>query len=757
MLARVVVRRAKTEARSIPPPIRPSTGPPPRSIAERSFIALVCVTMLTPLVVFNHLLSFSAPKAFFFRILVEVTLPLYCYLLLTTERYRPNLKNPLTICLLAFLAVNLVSTFAGENILRSVWGNFERMGGSFNLAHLILFYLYLVSLAQMGEACIRPAITALIAAGGVTALDGFLVRITNNHFLVKDPYFPRVSAALGNPIYLPGFLVIPIFLNLYCLVREKRRWLQAVYLGLTGAELYCTWLSGTRAALVAIVVAAGISVTLFVLLTRDRKIRLAGSLALAAAAVVLGVGLVHFGDRLNPKDASTLSRLAQWKVALRGFPDHPILGTGPENYYVVANRYSLHTDAKGIYSATPGYDYTPWYDKPHNYLLEILVTTGLLGLLLYLAAFGITIWIQVRAFLRQDMRLGELCCLVAALIAYFVQNLFGFDTISSSLVWVAFLGMTGLWWRPHVRGREVAPSRRFVAGAVAVTAASMVVAIYAGNAIPLREAFDLGHGYLYSLSDPRKSLDYFEAARSLPFDVDPVKSSAMYSEFALDSLKNPLADKSLRVEILGNALAAVRRAIALVPDDPTEYQYVANLCMDSAIANHSPLDPQADEAIDRALALAPENLLLLKDRARIMLMRRNFAGAEQVLNHIMQEVPGDISAKIQLAEIYWNEGKPDAAMLLSEQAFKDGYHPQKARDVEWLGAAYEGQGYYRAAIYIYEMAVKIEPDNVDDYWHLAKVYGEIGRKKDAITIARGLARVKPSRAREMEDFIASLK
>ncbi len=734
----------------------PSTGAASRSIAERSFTALVCLTMLTPLVVLNHLLSFSASKAFFFRILVEITLPLYVYLLLTAQRYRPSLQHPLTICLLAFLAINLVSTFAGENVLRSFWGNFERMGGSFNLVHLVLFYLYVVSLAQLGEDFIRPPLLALLAVGGLTALDGALVKLTNNHFLIQDPYFPRVSAAQGNPIYLPGFLVILIFLNLYCLVREPRRGLQAVYVGLTGAELYCIWLSGTRAGLVALLVAVAVSAVLFVILNRNRKIRLTGGVALAMAALVLGAVLIHFRSRLSARDASTVSRLVQWSVALRGFRDRPVLGTGPENYYVVTNQYSRHADAKEIF-AGPYTDYTPWYDKPHNYVLEILVTTGILGLLTYAGLFGLTLWIQMRAFSRRALSLGALCFLVAALVAYFIQNLFGFDTISSSLVFFVFLAMTGLWGRPRVQGRELARTPRFTVGAVVAAAALMGGAIYAANINAIRQAWDLGHGYLYSLSDANKSLSYFEAARRVPFNFDPVRSAAMYSEFALDSLKNALVNKPLAENIVRNATEVVRQAIAQVPNDPTNYQYEANLFMASATANHSALDPGAEDAINHALALAPENLPLLKDQARMKLMQRDYTGAAQVLTHVLQEVPGDLSAKMALAEVYWYGGKQQAGFLLGQQAITEGYHPLKASDFDWMGTAYEAQNNYKGASVIYELAVLVEPNNVEDYWRLANMYGKIGRKQEAITIARGIARVNPSRAQEMNDFVAALK
>ena len=82
-----------------------------------------------------------------------------------------------------------------------------------------------------------------------------------------------------------------------------------------------------------------------------------------------------------------VSRLNNWKIAYEGFKEKPVLGWGQENYqYVFAKHFlpEMYNDA-------------PWYDRSHNFLLDWLVSGGILGLLSFLAPFGLTLWLTIRS------------------------------------------------------------------------------------------------------------------------------------------------------------------------------------------------------------------------------------------------------------------------------------------------------------------------------------------------------------------------
>src|SRR5438128_1659028 len=108
-----------------------------RKVISQIFFLLVCLSVTAAFWVSKEMLfPYVTTKAFFFRIVIELALPLYAYLLISDPSLRPNLKNPITLSVLAFFVISLISSFAGDNAGHSLWGNFERMGGTFYLAHL---------------------------------------------------------------------------------------------------------------------------------------------------------------------------------------------------------------------------------------------------------------------------------------------------------------------------------------------------------------------------------------------------------------------------------------------------------------------------------------------------------------------------------------------------------------------------------------------------------------------------------------------
>jgi hypothetical protein len=122
-----------------------------KKLVPALFAGLFVLTWLAPFLVFRDLLfPYITSKAFFMRVLVELMLPLYAYLLLTRPELRPDLRrNRLHQAVLAFLFFSLLAALFGVNPLKSFWGNFERMGGWYYLLHLTLLYFYAACLCAI--------------------------------------------------------------------------------------------------------------------------------------------------------------------------------------------------------------------------------------------------------------------------------------------------------------------------------------------------------------------------------------------------------------------------------------------------------------------------------------------------------------------------------------------------------------------------------------------------------------------------------
>jgi hypothetical protein len=277
-----------------------------------AFYVLFCATWMAPLLVFReYLFPYITSKAFSLRIMVELTLPFYIYLIVAYKELRPNLKNPIVAGGILFLVISLFAGFFGVNPLKSFWGNFERMGGVYYLAHLTLLMFYTLCLCQMGKAWVKAALWGMLGSAILVTIYGWgiwmgLDKAINSTFgpstVLPDPTLPRISSTLGNPIFFASMLILPIFLALFLLVREKRSWLRTVLTASVGLMLVGVYMSTTRGAILGMVAGVFCALLVYVYLTGSAKLRKYG--AWSAAVLVLVVGLLYV-QRLRGGEEAT--------------------------------------------------------------------------------------------------------------------------------------------------------------------------------------------------------------------------------------------------------------------------------------------------------------------------------------------------------------------------------------------------------------------------------------------------------------------
>jgi O-antigen ligase len=230
---------------------------------------------------------------------------------------------------------------------------------------------------------------------------------------------------------------------LFFILQSEKKY-QKVFFGLCAlVQLLAIYQSGTRGAVVGLILGGFISSVLYLFFTKNKKLKFYGSIVVGV--IVLVSGLLYLNSDKLPtgstlkrvfqlNDTNTQARLVQWKTALSGFKDRPFLGTGPENYYIVSNKYFNPE----IYN----YDRS-WFDKPHNFLLEILITTGVLGFVFYVSIIFFSFYAVYLGFKNGFLSLAEGTLLFAGMLSYQIQNLFVFDSVPSSLmfyIYVAFFG-----------------------------------------------------------------------------------------------------------------------------------------------------------------------------------------------------------------------------------------------------------------------------------------------------------------------------
>lgn len=112
-------------------------------------------------------------------------------------------------------------------------------------------------------------------------------------------------------------------------------------------------------------------------------------------------------------------RAVLWKYGIQFFLEKPIIGYGPENLEQEYARFDINQD------------------RPHNLLIQLATTSGIIGMLSYCTAIGIIIIKGIRCFSRKDsvQRL-----VLFAVVAYLISAMFGNSMYYTSPYFFIFLG-----------------------------------------------------------------------------------------------------------------------------------------------------------------------------------------------------------------------------------------------------------------------------------------------------------------------------
>lgn len=727
------------------------------------FFFLVLASLLAPWLVSKELLfPYITTKALFFRLVIELALPLYLYLLLDNKNLRPNFKNPLTISLVAFFLISVISSFAGVNVTRSLWGNFERMGGAYYMAHLLALYFYVLMLGQMGGKYLWWFMQCVVGSAALMAVYGIFVRLQWINVLA-DPSFPRISATLGNPIFFASFLIFPLFLALWFGLRAENTAAKVFYWLAAFLQLIGIYLSGTRGAVVGLAVGVFVAAVLYIILTTQTRLRFYSSVllgifvALAAVLFVFSKNLPQ-GTMLrrvfNLNDSNSQSRLIQWKIALNGFKDKPVLGTGPENYYVPGNKY--YDPELYLYDRS-------WFDKPHNYLLEILVTTGILGFLAYGAALVFAVWIIWKNYRAQILSLGEFCLLVAGLVVYQIQNLFVFDTIPASLMFFVFLGFVAYLWV------ELQPSRKhgdnymvlspiFSASVMVVSLFLVTYTIHASVVSPARISKSINYGYAYAQANIKTADGYFNNALALPFNLDPSEVVSKYSDFVVGlSVAAPKSEAVFVNERFERAITMAEDYVEKVDNEPIIWQKLSRLYLYQAIFRGTGVNVRAFEAAEAAVDLAPKRIESLILLAQLYDSTQQPQKALESLRKAGELDGSNQTIKFQIATLYEKAGEKETAKGIIEGLMVNNYKFGSLAEIMWAVNFYESQNFVGQLPKIYEQAIAFPPKNYGLYLKMAQAYAAAGDKAKAIEVAQIVIKQDPSKKQEAQDFINSLK
>ncbi|PIR87772.1 MAG: hypothetical protein COU10_02780 [Candidatus Harrisonbacteria bacterium CG10_big_fil_rev_8_21_14_0_10_45_28] len=405
---------------------------------------------------------FISVKVIFFRIVVELALLFFVAAVILSKnpkealkKYYPRLKNPIVLGVIVFAIVAFVTALTGSHPLNSIWSNFERGDGAFQIIHYALFFILTALLLDSKKHWLTALWIHVVVSFSTSlyALAQLLYRAGSPNWVIATSN--RVSGTLGNPSYLAAYLIFTLVVIIYLMKETKSigiRWMLSVPLLF---EAFIILKTGTRGAFLAIIIAGLVSLGINLFLTKQKKTKMILLMALLLPVALMVVFFTTakadvwqkvplFGRLIDFTSAVTdiQPRIWTWTSAVSAGFERPLLGWGLENFSEPFDSY-YNPKHFGIES---------FFDRTHNVFLEYFVSGGVVLLLAWLSIFFFYYRDLVKR--KKDWWWAVLFSLP---VAYFIQGFFLFDVLAIYLVLFLFLGLF-IFTRKEVEPIRLSPA-----------------------------------------------------------------------------------------------------------------------------------------------------------------------------------------------------------------------------------------------------------------------------------------------------------
>lgn len=482
----------------------------------------------------------------------------------------------------------------------------------------------------------------------------------------------RLGGPFAQPAYLGAAMALAFPVGLGVAIaawsgRVDDRWPVAI-VGLAGAVggLFALVASQSRAAWVGTVV-AGIAVA-----WRQRArgahalARPAGRVALLVAAALAAITMIvtPVGTRIaSLVDPAGIidGRTDEWTVALRTLWTSPIVGHGPEGYRVV---FGEHVDA--AYAIEHGR--TVITDRAHNGLLDVGVTAGLPGLLLYATLVGFVLAQAWRSLASDSpIEVG----LASGVGAYFLAQFFLFPVAEIEVAaWILVGALFAIKAEPQTQMTAVRRPLLILAGAAAGLFG--VAAVVAGVLDVAADRRIASATDALTRDDPTTALADADRARELRPD------SIRYHFIGAR-----IAERVVLPQGFSAALERLEDGLERSPRDPALTSEQAEDALDLARQTRDPDDLAQAQALAIAVATSDPNNVQNQLRLGIVLASTgDVEAAETALREAAWLGPSQGEARFNLAVLLMQEERFGEARIEAEATAA--VEPQSAPDVAAL-------------------------------------------------------------------------
>lgn len=473
----------------------------------------------------------------------------------------------------------------------------------------------------------------------------------------------------------------------------------------------------------------------------------------------------------SPDDITTQARILTWTSSLKGWIEDParfLFGYGLENYYYVFNKNypsEIYRDAGSQI----------WFDRAHNIVLDVGISSGIIGLINYLGMITIACVI-LYAMYKIGKNTVLMLIFIPLFITYFFQNLFVFDTMDSYILFYSVMGFvafvsfaledkhffTKRYLKNIFHGKEIesAFNAKLYQTAFVAVCILFVFSVYYFNIRLVKANRILYVAIRSSMDSPKKykkNMAMFENAIESAV-TGRYEARQQLLEYTMNAKSLKLPDKELRL-MVENIEEELKKSIEESPKDVRHYLMLVML-----YNKYSSLIPSYNE---RALEVSKKALELSPTRSQIYFAigeayfnqgKKNLA--VEYLEQGVALAPYAHDLHYMLAEAYGRTGKFLKAEkeldYLIENFLEIGMSDDHMKQIIDL---YEVIGKYDKMIAMLDNLLRLFPNTTkaDYFAKYAMAYARKGENEKAEQYIKKVLEFAPERKGDIQIFLDNLR
>ena len=373
-------------------------------------------TVLINLII-SSIIPFLIWGPFFPDLIISISALFFLYYVFKNKTFYYFFNKPIIIYCIYCIYCILISIFVAKDVMLS----FESSLFYFRIGVFSCFIWYLI---DRDKSILVYFYYALILCFSVLVIDGYFQFFNGENLLGLKTSGSRISSFFGDELIMGSYLsrLFPLLFALF-LVKKKQKF-EVYVVGLLFILVdVLIFMSGERAAFFFLNLS---TVFIIILIKEYQKFRLVTFIIAITCITVLSLNSLKLSDRMfkGPiedmgliKSSKTKKELiifssghdSLYRTAYNMFKDQPILGHGPKMFRLICKNEKY---AVGV---------SPCMTHPHNFYLQLLAETGIVGFLFLFTALGYVFYAALRQFksiiFKQKRPLSDYqVCLLAGIL-----------------------------------------------------------------------------------------------------------------------------------------------------------------------------------------------------------------------------------------------------------------------------------------------------------------------------------------------------